>query len=627
MRSLPAALLTLSLWHVVAQAAPPAPPPPATRTEQQLLDLRVESVVQLVGDTTRGSGVVVSTDGLVITSAKTVGKSRTLDARLYNGPSAPPHTTVATLVVKDDWFAVLKLDGKDFKPAPLGHTADLKLNDRVFAIDHGAGMGFTLSLGGVGVVTPLQPDLPRLQDPIPTLIPFNAANVGGPVFNLRGQVVGIMQSPDRGTRALRVEDVRDFLMRHRSRLPQREIHLGGAPGMVVSGEKLPPTDLPTTLTYTHGDILRLSLARGDKPCGVLRPDTFSLEPVQDLTLGTTQPVGTLTVVTTPPGATINVDGRDLGPTPASLDCMEPGTHTVKLTREGHDPDSRTVEVRAGDEHTLEVKLRRLEGYLKVRTHPSGGEVWIDGVLVGVAPLEKHAVTPGKHVVSLRYPGGARVRRELVFQDRKTIDVGEVSLPAPGALFRVDRRHINRVFVDGREHGNLRGWFVLRPGQHVIQAEDELGNVLTDSWDAPLGGVRVLSFQGDGGQMTTLLHVLGWSGLILGGATGALGLALLAGVPLGVHLVFTALGGALDAVHRQVWIPTVVAGATLGGPWLIIALVSLSAALLIPPWEVFLAQGEVVPTTVPDVPIPFTPTEGWDPRPVARARAPEDDATP
>lgn len=612
-------LLTSAPWLM---AAPAAHTPPLSPGEQALLNLRVDSVVILESERPLGSGVIISRDGLVITSARVLSKTGSMEARVFNGAGNPPHRTTAQVVARDDWLALLKLEGKDFKPAPLGASEFLKINDRVFVVDHPSGKGFTLALGAVGQVTPFEPTRARLQDTIPTVVPFNQWNVGGPLFNLAGEVVGVMQGsaqwPSGGTKALRVEDVREFLKQVQDRIPPRQVRLRGPARMEVQSGSLPRTPLPTTLDFKLGEVMTLVLLKEGKPCGILRPNTMSLEPLQDLELGGNQPVGTLDVQARPHGAQVEVDGQVLGQSPLQLDCMQPGPRNLRLSMDHHAVDQRTVLVHPAQQTTVELTLRHLEGYLTLESHPVGGEVWLDGKLLGLAPLKNIPVPLGKHTVSVRTKGGARVRREFTFEDQGYVDAGTVNIPSPGALVHVERSRIKSLYIDGQPHKDLGGYVVVKPGTRVFQAEDDLGNVLTAQWEAPPGGHRRLDFQGHSARWAYGLHGVGVASLLTGVTSAALATALVVGIPVAVHLVFFLAGGILDAAHRQAWIPSGAAGAILASPLMLVAALTLAGGLLVPPWEQLFTEGKVVKNSAVADPVSFVPTPGWEPRPVALA---------
>jgi len=135
----------------------------------------------------QGSGFIVSPDGLVLTNAHVVkGASdvvvKLTDRREFRAKvlGADPKTDVA----------VLKIDAKDLPTVRLGSTRDLQVGEWVLAI--GSPFGFENSVTA-GVVSAKGRSLPddSLVPFIQTDVAVNPGNSGGPLFNARGEVVGI----------------------------------------------------------------------------------------------------------------------------------------------------------------------------------------------------------------------------------------------------------------------------------------------------------------------------------------------------------------------------------------------------------------------------------------------------
>lgn len=112
----------------------------------------------------------------------------------------------------------------------------------------------------------------------------------------------------------------------------------------------------------------------------VRPDvdeTFDLPAPTPIT-------GGLYVRTTPSGATISIDGEDYGTTPRSLSDLIIGEHQVTLTLKNYKSETRTVTVEEGKQAELDVTLSDF-AQMKIGSHPSGANLYIDGKLTGVTP--------------------------------------------------------------------------------------------------------------------------------------------------------------------------------------------------------------------------------------------------
>jgi len=143
-----------------------------------------------------GSGFVVSADGLVVTNKHVVADAKadytvfTSDGKKYE----------ADVVARDPLqdLAVLKISGANFTPAKLGNSDSLKLGQTAIAI--GNSLGEFKNTVSVGVISGLARNITAsgqgvgaevIQGVIQTDAAVNPGNSGGPLLNLRGEVVGI----------------------------------------------------------------------------------------------------------------------------------------------------------------------------------------------------------------------------------------------------------------------------------------------------------------------------------------------------------------------------------------------------------------------------------------------------
>jgi serine protease Do len=134
-----------------------------------------------------GSGFIVSPDGVILTNAHVVRDAKEVtvklqDRREYRAKvlGSDPKTDVA----------VLKIDAKKLPVVPIGKSSDLKVGEWVLAIGSPFGLDSTVTAGVVSAKGRSLPDdtnVPFIQ----TDVAVNPGNSGGPLFNTRGEVVGI----------------------------------------------------------------------------------------------------------------------------------------------------------------------------------------------------------------------------------------------------------------------------------------------------------------------------------------------------------------------------------------------------------------------------------------------------
>lgn len=135
----------------------------------------------------QGSGFIVSPDGIILTNAHVVRDAKEVtvkltDRREYRAKvlGADPKTDVA----------VLRIDAKNLPVVTLGKVSDLKVGEWVLAIGSPFGFENTVTAGVVSAKGRSLPDdsaVPFIQ----TDVAVNPGNSGGPLFNTRGEVVGI----------------------------------------------------------------------------------------------------------------------------------------------------------------------------------------------------------------------------------------------------------------------------------------------------------------------------------------------------------------------------------------------------------------------------------------------------
>jgi serine protease Do len=135
-----------------------------------------------------GSGVIIGSDGTILTNNHVVEGAKEVTVTL-----ADKEEYQAKVVGRDPKtdLAVLKIEGdKPFPAAALGNSEQLKVGDWVVAIGNPFGLNHTVTSGIVsakGRVIGAGP----YDDFIQTDASINPGNSGGPLFNMKGEVVGI----------------------------------------------------------------------------------------------------------------------------------------------------------------------------------------------------------------------------------------------------------------------------------------------------------------------------------------------------------------------------------------------------------------------------------------------------
>lgn len=143
-----------------------------------------------------GTGFFVSTDGLIVTNKHVVADAAAAYTVLMNDGRKISAKVLARDPVQD--LAVLKVEGSDFSALRLGDSSQVKIGQSAIAI--GNALGEFRNTVSVGVVSGLHRSVlaqggadgaENLQELIQTDAAINPGNSGGPLFNLRGEVIGI----------------------------------------------------------------------------------------------------------------------------------------------------------------------------------------------------------------------------------------------------------------------------------------------------------------------------------------------------------------------------------------------------------------------------------------------------
>ena len=139
-----------------------------------------------------GTGVVLTADGEILTNAHVVAGSTSVTVR-FAGETEPRKATVLASDPGND-MALLKIDATNLKPATFAQPGTIRIGDQVIAI------GYALALDGgpsvtSGIISALKRTIITESGALNGLIQTDAAissgNSGGPLVNLRGEVVGI----------------------------------------------------------------------------------------------------------------------------------------------------------------------------------------------------------------------------------------------------------------------------------------------------------------------------------------------------------------------------------------------------------------------------------------------------
>ena len=196
-------------------------------TSEELRNMAVykkckDSVVQILAesslsDSAQGSGVILSSDGYIVTNKHVVG-SGTDFSIVFSDESSARATLVGYDSLSD--IAILKTEKEGLVPMELGSSEDLTVGQTLLAIGNPYGYTWSLTSGmvsGVERMVSTSTSASVIPNMIQTDALINPGNSGGPLLDTQGRMVGLVSSiySTSGSAqgisfALPVESVRDI---------------------------------------------------------------------------------------------------------------------------------------------------------------------------------------------------------------------------------------------------------------------------------------------------------------------------------------------------------------------------------------------------------------------------------
>jgi Do/DeqQ family serine protease len=138
--------------------------------------------------TSLGSGVVVGSDGLVVTNNHVIQNARSIAVT-----TGDRHRHVATLVGTDPVtdIALLRIAGGIFPPLRWGDSSKAAVGEYVVAIGNPFRLNQTVTMGIISAVGRSNVGIVDYEDFIQTDAAINPGNSGGALVNVRGELIGI----------------------------------------------------------------------------------------------------------------------------------------------------------------------------------------------------------------------------------------------------------------------------------------------------------------------------------------------------------------------------------------------------------------------------------------------------
>lgn len=136
-----------------------------------------------------GSGLIVDNEGHIVTNNHVIGDALEVEVRFSDKTKL-----IAQVVGKDPDTDLALLKVTSDRPLPyanLGDSGAVRVGQWVLAVGNPFGLDRTVTLGVVSGIGRENINLSRYENFIQTDASINPGNSGGPLFNLRGEVIGI----------------------------------------------------------------------------------------------------------------------------------------------------------------------------------------------------------------------------------------------------------------------------------------------------------------------------------------------------------------------------------------------------------------------------------------------------
>ncbi|QET05696.1 MULTISPECIES: DegQ family serine endoprotease [Cupriavidus] len=329
-----------------------------------------------------GSGFIVSPDGLILTNAHVVDNATEVTVKLTDRREfkakvlgSDPQTDIA----------VIRIDAKDLPTVRLGDPSKVRVGEPVVAIGSPYGFENTVTAGIVSAKSRSLPDdtyVPFIQ----TDVAVNPGNSGGPLFNQRGEVIGINS--------------------------QIYSQTGGYQGLSFAIPINVATKVEEQLV-AHGKVTRGRLGISVQEVNQALAQSFNLPKPAGALVNSVEPDSPAAKAGLKPGDVIVQLGNDVidhsGDLPEHVADIKPGTETqLKVIRKG-EPMTLSVKVGTAKDSAVAQKSNQNDagGKLGLAVRPltpnEKRDSGIDGGLVVedvAGPAARVGIQPGDVILSL-----------------------------------------------------------------------------------------------------------------------------------------------------------------------------------------------------------------------------------
>jgi hypothetical protein len=185
------ALKLLSIFVFVpsgisAQSAPPRKDIPAIA---KAANGAIVTIIMVANDKpiAQGTGFLVSADGTIVTNYHVIETGSVAIVKFPDGKVLRVDGLLAANKVRD--LAIIKIHGEKFRTLTLGNSDRVQIGEEVVAIGNPLGLELTVSNGILSGIRTVEEEGGKF---LQVTAPISHGSSGGPLFNMAGEVIGII---------------------------------------------------------------------------------------------------------------------------------------------------------------------------------------------------------------------------------------------------------------------------------------------------------------------------------------------------------------------------------------------------------------------------------------------------
>jgi putative serine protease PepD len=202
------------------------------KVEPAVVSIQASIDQGLASGTAAGSGIILTSDGEVLTNAHVVRGARSITVTL-SGRSQARSATLVGIDTSND-LALLKINGaSDLPTATIGNSSGVAVGDDAVAIGNALALpgGPTVTRGIISALNrSIDTESGQMSGLIQTDASISSGNSGGPLVNAAGQVIGINTAVATSSQSTTAENIGFAIPIDKAMSVVRQLEAGGSAG-------------------------------------------------------------------------------------------------------------------------------------------------------------------------------------------------------------------------------------------------------------------------------------------------------------------------------------------------------------------------------------------------------------